>query len=105
MKFNTTTETVQTATIALDGRLDAVNSPALREELAKIMGSGVHEITLDLSELEFVDSAGLAALVSAMKTCRQNGGDLELIRPRSDAAYRVFELTKFDSVFKIRSAS
>lgn len=105
MNLNTSIESVETAVIRLSGRLDAANAPALRDELAGVMDRGTHSIKLDLADVDFVDSAGLAALVSGMKRCRQNGGDLVLVRPRSDAAYRVFELTKFDAVFNMEQPS
>lgn len=88
-----------TATITLDGRLDALSAPDLRSELRELDASGCHNITIDLDDVEFVDSAGLAALVSAMKACRMGGGELTLVRPRSADAFRVFELAKFDAVF------
>lgn len=92
------------ATVSLSGRLDALSAPDLRTELTRLLDDGVHRLRIDLADIEFVDSAGLAALVRAMKTARQHGGDIELVRPRSDEAYRVFQLTKFDSVFTIHRA-
>ena len=95
---------IRRATVAVTGRLDALSTPELRTELARLEEADVRDVTIDLSAVEFVDSAGLAALVKAMKTAREHGGDVELVRPRSDDAYRVFELTKFDAVFTIHPA-
>lgn len=97
--IDTTVETA--ATVVLSGRLDALSAPDLRRRLAALDLEGVCDILIDLSDVEFVDSAGLAAMISGMKAARLSGGDVELLRPRSDDAYRVFELTKFDSVFTI----
>jgi anti-anti-sigma factor len=95
---------IRRATVTVTGRLDALTTPEMRTELTRLEQADVHDITIDLSGVEFVDSAGLAALVKAMKTAREHGGDVELIRPRSDDAYRVFQLTKFDAVFTIHPA-
>lgn len=102
MNIDVNEHLVRSATLRLGGRLDALSAPALRERLDRLAADGVHRLTVDLADVEFVDSAGLAALVRAMKTSREHGGDVDLVRPRADAAYRVFELTKFDAVFTIR---
>lgn len=104
MNLESSITVVETVTIRLDGRLDAVHAPELRTALREAIDRGAIRILIDLSDVEFVDSAGLAALVHAMKACRELGGDVELARPRSDDAYRVFELTRFDAVFSIRPA-
>lgn len=104
MKITTTDQVTRSTTVALAGRLDALTAPSLREALDEVFGDGVHQILIDLAEVDFVDSAGLAALVHAMKAARSEGGDVELVRPRSDDAFRVFELTKFDAVFRIHEA-
>lgn len=102
MDIDTTVET--TATISVHGRLDALSAPDLRQRIASLDAEGIDEILVDLSDIDFVDSAGLAALISGMKAARLSGGDLELVRPRSNEAYRVFELTRFDQVFNFHPA-
>ena len=105
MNIDVTEHVIRSATVRLDGRLDALSAPDLRARLIELSERDIHHLTVDLAAVEFVDSAGLAALVSAMKLARGNGGDVDLVRPRSDDAYRVFELTKFDAVFEIRRAA
>ena len=87
------------STFTLEGRLDALKAGELRETLQSSISTGNVRIAVDLSELEFVDSAGLAALVKAMKDARSVGGDVKLVLPESAVARRVFELTRFDEVF------
>lgn len=99
--IDTTVETF--ATVAVNGRLDALSAPDLRQRISSLEAEGIDEILVDLSDIDFVDSAGLAALISGMKAARLSGGDLELVRPRSDEAYRVFELTRFDQVFNFHA--
>ena len=86
-------------TVTLEGRLDALEAAPLRALLSDAILDGQINIAIDLSAVEFVDSAGLAALVKGMKETRRAGGDLKLVSPRSADAMRVFELTKFDQVF------
>lgn len=85
--------------IAITGRLDALEASGLRATLGALIEAGTIRIVVDLSDADFVDSAGLAALVKYMKDARTLGGDLRLVRSRSADANRVFALTKFDEVF------
>ena len=87
------------AVIVLAGRLDAFEAKDVRALLTEHVDGGRCRLVIDLSTVEFVDSAGLAALVQAMKRCREAGGDVRLVRPSDSSAHRVFELTKFDLVF------
>jgi anti-sigma B factor antagonist len=88
--------------IVVRGRLDVVSAPDLRRDALALIEDGQVDLLVDLSDATFIDSAGLASLVHAMKRARESGGDVHIVRPRSDDAYYVFELTKFDEVFVIR---
>ena len=85
--------------VVITGRLDAFAATDVRAHLTDKIDAGKTRLILDLSAVEHVDSAGLAALVRALKRCRQDDGDVRLVRPATAAANRVFELTKFDLVF------
>jgi len=103
MDILTGTHEIQVATVALTGRLDALEARGLRDLLDSHLASGHSRIVVDLRALEFVDSAGLAALVKGMKDCRTAGGDLRLVAPTERDAMRVFELTRFDRVFTMNA--
>ena len=53
------------AVITVTGELDLASSAALEEELARVVGTGVAQVIVDLRELEFMDSTGLSTLVKA----------------------------------------
>jgi len=57
-----------------------------------------------MGQVEFIDSAGLAALVRAMQQLRTVGGDLVLKGALSSEVGRVMELTRFDQVFTFEPA-
>jgi anti-anti-sigma factor len=84
--------------LALSGELDLSNADRFSDELARAEdgASPPSRIVLDLSELEFIDSTGIAILVAAHR--RLNGDDvrLQLVRSRSAAVRRVFSLTGLD---------
>lgn len=85
--------------ITLGGRLDAVEAVRLREVLAAAPVAQVDHLVIDLAEVAFVDSAGLAALARARRDRVLRGGTVTLVRPRSEEAMRVFRLTQFDEIF------
>lgn len=88
-----------TAIIAVQGRLDSVEAAPLRASLNHYITTSTVRIVVDLSDVTFVDSAGLAALVIGMKRARLEHGDVRLVSPVHPDAKRVFEITKFDEVF------
>lgn len=90
----------QCATIAVTGRLDASNAQTLKESLEQLIDAGTTHLVVDLAKVPFVDSAGLATLVSALKLTRRVGGNVLLsgVQPQ---ARTVFSLTMLDQVFAI----
>lgn len=91
----------RTVVIAPQERIDAFNAPQLRERLLELLNQGVSRIVLDLSSVPFLDSAGMAVLVTTLKRARQAGGDAKLVWPREEAARRILHLTRFDKVFDL----
>lgn len=88
------------ATVRLDYRVDAFTAPALRSELDQLFDAGKSSFIVDLSDTPFMDSAGMAVLISLLRRSRQHGGDVKLIRPRSESVMRILQLTRFDRVFE-----
>jgi anti-anti-sigma factor len=105
LQITTTDHTLKIVSFALVGRLDAFDAPALRKMCDETIDQGVIHLVFDLGEVNMIDSAGLAVLVSALKRTRLAGGDVRLIWPRAEAATRILKLTKFDQVFKSIEAS
>ena len=54
------------------GELDAYSAPGLREAMALL--TSVPKVVVDLSEVPFIDSAGLVALVAGIRRVRDGGG-------------------------------
>ncbi len=63
----------------LRGSLDFETAPSLRAALLEAADQGKHDIVVDLSHLEFLDSSGLGALIGAHKRALEHGGRLRLI--------------------------
>ncbi len=63
----------------LRGCLDLATSPSLRAALLESANEGKHEIIVDLTQLEFIDSTGLGALIGAHRRATEHGGRVGLI--------------------------
>lgn len=85
------------------GRLNMVAAPRLRELVRDLVnGQGAARVVVDLSRTEFMDSSGLGALISGLKTARQAGGDLRIAAPGPQVR-SVLELTNLARVLRPRA--
>lgn len=86
--------------VALDGALNARSAEDAKTVFRQLVDKGGKQIIVDLSAVPFIDSSGLAALVSGLKTLGGDANNLRLAAPQSQARL-LFELTMFDRVFQI----
>jgi anti-anti-sigma factor len=91
--------TLRIAVVAPRTTVDAFTAPQLREKLVALIDDGVMCFVIDLSDVPFMDSAGMAVLVTTLKRARTAGGNVKLVWPKLDAAQRILKLTRFDQVF------
>lgn len=82
-----------------ENRIDAHLAPDLKQQLGDLIDSGDNYLVLDLADVEFVDSSGLSAIVSAMKLL-DGRGDIVLCQPQP-AVTSLFKLTRLDKIFRI----
>jgi anti-sigma B factor antagonist len=85
------------AVLHLDGRLNMVSAARLREAVTSTVAKGHTRIAVDLAGVDFMDSSGLGALISGLKTTRQAGGDLRIAAP-SEQVKLVLQLTNMERV-------
>ena len=81
---------VQAHTLILTGELDHRSAHALEAEIERLCEEGVTGITLDLSELSYIDSIGVAVIAFRCGLCKRRGYDFALI-PGSRFVHRAFE--------------
>ena len=93
-----TTRNDSELTVALSGRLDTLTSPDLEDRLDEEL-EGVERLIFDLSELEYISSAGLRVLLGAYKMMEEYNG--MLIRNVTEPVMDVFEVTGFSDVIDI----
>jgi anti-anti-sigma factor len=85
--------------VRLAGELDLYNAGVVRETLAGICANGPERVIVDLSEVEFVDSTALGALIEA-RTKLPNRDAFILAAPRMEPR-RALEISGLDRHFSI----
>jgi len=84
--------------LCLKGRLDATSSIDVKTALQKLVAENQTQIIIDLQDVPFIDSSGLAALVSGLRLAREKSGNIVLCGLQSQAQV-VFRLTMLDRIF------
>lgn len=79
--------------------LDASNSGEFKRDIAQVLQAQT-KLVLDLSQLRFVDSSGLGAMLSCLRQLSARGGDLKLCS-MSKQVRALFELVRMHRIFDI----
>ena len=89
--------------IALRGELDLAHAYTFDEELRRVEDARPSTVILDLRELDFLDSCGLARLLAARRRARRSGHRLLLVRG-TPTVQRLFALSAVDEAFEMVSS-
>ena len=85
--------------VSFGGDVDLEHSPKARKVLLEC-AKKKKGIFVDLSEVNYIDSSGVASLVEAFQTCKKQGTGFSLVAVHP-AALRVLKLARLDTVFTI----
>jgi anti-sigma B factor antagonist len=95
------TETLPAGTVIRPkGDIDLSRAPAFRVEIAKYMKDTSGALFIDLSQVPYMDSSGVATLVEALQLTNRSGVKLALYGLQ-DRVRSIFEIARLDTVFKI----
>ncbi len=83
----------------LERRIDAAAATDFKQKLGDWIDAGNRRIVLNLSEVDFIDSSGLGAIISGLKRIG-NDGSLVICGVR-ETVMSLFRLTRMDRVFNI----
>lgn len=84
---------------ACDPRVDARMAADFKQQLLAMVEAGHPLIALDLSEVDFIDSSGLGAIVAVLK--QLSGRGHLVIAGAKPAVVNLFRLTRMDKVFRM----
>lgn len=86
------------------GEIDLSAAPTLRTEIYSAQATRPPKLIIDLVEVPYMDSSGVATLVEAMQTARRTGSKLVLCSLQ-EKVRSIFEIARLDTVFTIVSSA
>ncbi len=81
--------------------IDMSRSPDLRSSIKEELKPGLDRMIIDLSEVQYMDSSGLATLVEAMRLAKKDSVGLHLAS-MTDKVRAIFEIARLDAFFSIK---
>jgi anti-sigma B factor antagonist len=87
--------------IKVDGEIDAYHSATFKQKSKeKLSGTSHSKYVIEMSNVTYIDSAGLGAVVSLLKEARNLKKELVLVGLQPQVR-KIFEMTKLDKIVKI----
>ena len=99
MSVASVTEQSGRTVVALAGEIDMEEASKVRRVLLDSMKQK-RDIMVDLSQVTYIDSSGIASLIEGLQAARKQKNDLALVSV-SRRVRRVLELARLDKVFTI----
>jgi anti-sigma B factor antagonist len=85
------------------GDVDVHSAPELRNTLSTLVDSDTRQVTLDLSNVTFLDSMALGVILGTKKRLAATGRELELVVANPEIR-RIFEITMLDRIFALHAS-
>ena len=86
--------------LPLKGEIDLHVSPSVTVSLNEMINKKPERMVVDLSDVSYIDSAGLAALIEAMQKVEGYGGKF-MLAGLQETVRSIFEISRLDQVFQI----
>lgn len=83
-----------------DEKLNTLNAPKLKSELVILNAGGVKNIILDMSDVAFVDSSGLSAILIGGRLCKNVNGTFAVCR-MNEYVSKLIKISQLDSILNI----
>ena len=90
------------STVFVQGDVDAHTAPLLGSLVASLLGSGHHQVTIDVGAVSFLGSAGLGVIAEAATLLRERSGTLTVSAP-SPQILRIFQISGVADLVTIQS--
>ena len=82
------------------GIIDGISGNEIREQAIQLLNNGKKIILVDCQDISFMNSAGIGALVAALKAINNEGGEFYLCSLSSQVKI-IFQMTKMNRIFQI----
>jgi len=89
--------------IRLDGEIDLANATTVEQQLSEVITNRTRSVSIDLSNLDYLDSAGLHVLFALVNRLELLQIAMDVVVSRSSPARRAVELSGLGAVVAVRS--
>lgn len=97
-----TTEQVDTTLVVIPaGRLDSNNATSFEKTVTDYVRNGERRIVIDLSQIDYISSAGLRVVLMLVKQLKGSNGSLVLCGMKPSIK-EVFDISGFSKILQIR---
>jgi anti-anti-sigma factor len=87
----------------VSGELDVSGAPALGDQLAEAVPTSAHGLVVDFTDLEFIDSSGIAMLFGLARRLASRRQELRVVAPEDEPVARVLDLVDFERAAPIHA--
>ena len=86
--------------VGIDGELYVAGADKVKEHLNGLIEDKPMDVKIDFTNLEYIDSTGLGALIGVLKRLKVNEKDIYIINARKNVK-KIFTITGLDKIFKV----
>lgn len=86
--------------VGIDGELDVAGADKVKGHLNGLIEDKPMDVKIDFTNLEYIDSTGLGALIGVLKRLKVNEKDIYIINARKNVK-KIFTITGLDKIFKV----
>lgn len=98
MEINTR-EFKRCTVVEVSGRIDSATAPELASAFKDLTEQGECNLVFDMSDVDFISSAGLRVLIDTQKTCHRLGRGRLVLTEVPEHIYEAFDLAGFVALF------
>jgi len=88
------------ALIEAHGPINTVHSVKLRQTIVDLFDKDYKALILNMADVNYMDSAGLATLVEGCQIAEKTGRKFVLVRLESERIQHLLEITRLDELFE-----
>ncbi len=89
--------------LSLSGQLDLYRCPDLKSEIKSQIDNGYRYVMFDLTELSYIDSSGIGALIQISNWMKKRGGLMVLVNTQGSVE-KIFQMSKLDEFFVFKDS-
>ena len=86
--------------VVVSGILDAHNFEELEQKLDELFDQGLFQVVIDISQLEYLSSAGAGVFIGAAGRAQANEGNIVVVSPRKNVK-EIFDLLGICHIFPV----